>query len=328
MGKSAHKKRNIYLAILLVTQLGVLALVLRPARHESVDLGPLLKGFEVEQLTGLTITDGAEQGIGLEKRQGEWVIVPAAGEAAALPADGDKLQALLTKLAALTRERLVTRTASSHNRLKVGSLFERQLVLTQGTASTTLLLGSAPNYKTIHVRLADEDEVYIGRDLSPWEAPVEKESWWRTAYLNFAPADLQGVELANAKGTIKLGKDAAGQWLLDGLAPDRELAPEALQLFLEDVSRLSVLGYEAADYTPADAKPVARLRLTTAKAEITLEVGPKDADKGEHVVKASNSPFYATASGFEVKELLERASEDLVQVKGQTLGAGGVEQPE
>lgn len=312
MGKSAPGRRNTILCLLLVVQIGLVAFMFRPEAKPVVGIGPLLQDFQAELVTAVTITDEKGLAISLVKVADNWVIGPVTTGRPALPANPEKLTALLTKLAALQRDRLVTRTPASHNRLKVGQLCERRLTLATPQGDTTLLLGSAPNYKNIHVRLAAENEVYLGQDLSTLEAPVERSAWWRTDYVKVDPASLTALSLHNQQGTVNLTKDEKGAWQLVGQPADRELAAEALQTFLADLCTLPILAYHEDAAPPAWDKPIATLTLTTATATLTLEVGPKDAAKDEYPVKSSASPFIASASPFAIKDLLNHQANDLL----------------
>lgn len=315
MEKSATTRRNMGLWLLLAVQIGLVAFMFRTVEKPASGNGPVIKDFKADQVTAVTITDEKGPFISLVKVADHWVIGPVTVGRPALPVNQEKLTALLAKLAALQRDRLVTRTPASHNRLKVGQLFGRRLTLTTPQGDTTILLGSAPNYKNIHVRLEAENEVYLARDLSAFEAPVEKSAWWRTAYLQVAPETITALTLHNPKGTVSLAKDAAGAWQLAGQPADRQLPAEALQTFLADLCTLTILGYQEEAARPVWDKPIATLTLTTTSETITLEVGPKDAAKDEYPVQSSASPFVATASPFAVKDILDHQTSDLLPAK-------------
>jgi len=315
MGKSTPARRNTILCLLLVAQLGLIAFMFRPATKAVVGIGPLLKDFKADLVSAVTITDEKGPAISLVKVADNWVIGPVTAGRPALPANPEKLTALLAKLAALQRDRLATRTPASHNRLKVGQVFARRLSLTTPRGDITILLGSAPNYKNIHVRLEPENEVYLAQDLSTWEAPVEKTAWWRTDYLKVAPESVTALTLHNPKGTVSLARDETGAWKMAGQPADRPLPADAIQTFLTDLCNLTILQYQEDATRPAWDKPIATLTLTTATETITLEVGPKDKGKDEYPVKSSAAPFVATASPFAVKDLLNHQASDLLQAK-------------
>ncbi len=315
MGKSVSGRRIILLCLLLAVQIGLVVFMFRPEEKASLGLGPLLRDFKVEQVTGVTITDEQGPSISLVKVADNWVIGPVTAGRPALPADGEKLATLLTKLSGLQRDRLVTRTPASHSRLKVGQLFARRLTLATAQGDTTILLGSAPNYKNIHVRLEPENEVYLAQNLSTLEAPVERSAWWRADYVKVDPATLTALTLHNPRGSVNLSKDATGAWRLAGQPADRQPAAEALPPFLADLCTLTILQYHEETARPTWDKPLATLTLTTAKESITLEVGPKDKAKDEYPVKSSASPLVATAAPFAVKDILGHQVGDLLRAR-------------
>lgn len=173
---------NKLLLLLLVTQLALIAYVYRPNRLSGPPTVHFFADTEANQVVALTIGDG-KQSLTLEKADGKWHL----GAPPHYPVAVKKVEGLVKKLLALRSSRLVTHTASSHQRLKVAADdYIRKLTISlQGGGSKELLLGTAPNYKTIHVRSPENDDVYLVKDLADWEAAVDPEDWWAHNYLGW-----------------------------------------------------------------------------------------------------------------------------------------------
>lgn len=298
--------------MLLVAQVALIAYMYRPNRTGGPPAVQFFKGITAEQVVGVAITDGT-QSLALKKESKGWRI----GTAPTYPAEAKKVEALVKKLLALSSTRLVARTDASHGRLKVakdGYLRKLTLSMADGT-SRELLLGTSPNYKTIHVRAADVDNVYLAKDLSDWEVSVAPEEWWDNNYVNVNPADLKSLILQNGHGRIELTRDGANRWQAVGVPAGKRLADEALNHFLNKaclVQLASYLGSEHSDGEFGLDKPLAELSLGAAGTVVHLKFALGDATKEEFVAKVSDSPFYVTVHAHEVKALLDATLDALL----------------
>jgi len=294
---------NKILALLLVTQVAMIAYLYRPGRVSTPEAVQFFRGVEAAKVTGLSIDDGTRS-VTISKEGEGWII----DGGPRYPADGAKAQGLVDKLLNLASSRLVARTGSSHGRLKVAAdRFNRKLTLHLADGGQRVLrLGSAPTYKSIHVRCDKDDAVYLVKDLADWEAPVENESWWATNYVDVKVADLRAVKLTNGLGRIELVRGSDGKWRAEGVPPGMALADEGLRGFLDRVSQIrlaSYLGREKEDSEFGLDRPLVELELVTPAGTTRLKVAARSGQGEEYVMKASDSPFYVLARGQEVKGL-------------------------
>ncbi|MDH3359635.1 MAG: DUF4340 domain-containing protein [Desulfobulbaceae bacterium] len=303
-------KINKILILLLATQLALIAYLYRP---NQVTAPPTIHFFDkinVDQVVGLAITDNTKS-ITIEKKDNVWGLKTTPP----YPADNDKVQALVTKLLNLTSSRLVARTKSSHARLKVTSeTCNRKLTLTLNNGETsTLLLGTSPNYKTIHVRLSDDDNVYLVNDLAEWEVPVIPDDWWSNNYLDLEPSTLTRLVLKNSTGQLELTRDKKNNWQAVGTPKDKKLSDEDLSNFLNKACLIQLSSYLDQDKKSHNLdKPLVELELATGTDTIHLKIAATDAKNDEYIAKTSNSPFYVAVHGYEVKDLLETSLKDLL----------------
>ncbi len=303
------KKTNIILCALLLLQVAFIAYLYRPGQVAGPPEIAFFAGIKAADISGLDITDEENKSIVLAKRGDAWVISSDDN----LPVNKAKLEALLDKLVGLRSSRLVTRTKASHARFKVedGSFIRKIVLHLDDGSSHTLLLGTASNYNTVHVRADNADAVYLANDLAAWEAPVAPNSWWESSYVQVNPADLTGLTLKNGHGNFTLTKGEDRRWHMAG--DDRELAAPAVQNFLAAATRITLTEYlgTAGQEEYGLQGPAATLTLDSPDTTVTITVGAHDATSGAFYVKSSASPFFVTVASTAIEPLLEQRARTL-----------------
>jgi hypothetical protein len=305
---------------ILVAQLALAAFVFWP-RPSAVSAGkPLLSDIKADDITSLTLRDDKGTTIKLARSAaGQPWVLPDAGD---YPADAAKITPVLTKLAALTTDRLVAQTVGSQKQLQVAAdAFQRRIDLgTTGGANRTLFLGTPAGGQASHVRVDGQNNVYVAADLVSWELSADPASWIDTAYVKVTPADLVGFTLANANGQVNFTKDDNGAWQMDGLAAGEKLDSNQLTTVM---NRLAVLRMvrplgtaESADYGLAQPAALATLEVKSGDATkmLTVAVGAKDAADNTHTVKSSDSLYYVRVAEYDVKDLVEKKREGFLMV--------------
>jgi len=299
-------KKNLLLTTLLIIQLVLIALALRPQKTVSGEEHLFLAGMTADTIVSLNINDGDKQ-LSLDKQDESW-LVKGDGE---YPADGEKIKGLLDKLIPLSSKRMVASTKASQLRLKVAdNNFNRKLTVTDKDGKkVTLFLGSSPSYKSLHVRLAGDDGIYLVNDLSIWEMQVGKESWWATKYIDLRENELAKVSLTNSNGSFSLVRTDS-KWTIEG--DDRLLQDDAVQEFLDKATHINLLSYLGKD-KPDTMETVATVVLETqSKSIVSLAIGPKNKEENNHIVKADSSPYYVSVAGFSVERLLDKTAESFL----------------
>lgn len=307
-------KRNIALLVLLFVQILWIANVYRPDRHSGPARVSFFKDIAADRITGLAITGEEGEILSLAKVKEGWVIRSADN----LPVDSKKLDKLLSKLVALSSDRLVTRTTASHSRFRVAEgRFNQKVSLTLADGSErAIFLGTAPSYKSTHVRVAGEDPVYLVTDFSSWEVSQEPSAWWKQEYVDIDERSLKQVRISNDHGELVLTWKDDG-WQVEGLADGKAADSGRIEDLISRACRVNLteyLGRDQKDEFRLD-KPRARLTLQTADATVTLAIGAKDADDNTHVMKSSASEFYVRGSDFALAPILEADHEKLRQAE-------------
>jgi hypothetical protein len=306
-------RNQLILAALLVGKIALSVFVFWPRAGTAGGSGPLLPGLQDAEVVGLTVTDAEGQAITLRKVAGEWVWP----EADDYPAKADTIDPLLEKVAALTTQRLVTRTDASHGRLQVAADdFLRRIELETADGSRYVLyLGSSPSYGASHVRAEGANETYLASSLSQWDFGVTPVSWVNSTYLSVPQDEVLQVMLTNANGTFTLQKDEGGNWTLVGLEPGKELDTTKVSTVVSRATTVTMsrpLGTEQLPEYGMD-NPLAVVSLVKEDQTITLSVGAQDPEDSTYVVKASTSPYYVRVNEYNAQALVENTRADLLK---------------
>ena len=308
-------KLNQILIALVVVQIALAAFVFWPRPAAQAEVGPLLSGFNAANVVGLTISDGDGHRVALTKSGDNWVL-PEAGD---FPVKADAVTPFLDKIGALTSNRLVAQNEISHQRLQVAQAQFNRLVeisLANG-ASHKLFIGSSAGAGATHVRVDDRPQVYLTADLTGWDANAQASAWIDTLYFTLPQTATVALTLQNQNGQFEFTK-TGDSWTMADLADGETLKTDEITRLVNLASAIRLVE-PIGRIEPADfglAEPLAVVTLKTADGDYTLQVGAKNPDTNNYVLKASNSPYYVwvaetAANDFVVKsraDFLEQAS--------------------
>lgn len=168
------KKYQQWLVSLIVVQIFLAVSIWGYNRfsHPTAEQQSLL-AVRKSDITRIVIKDAEEQ-LELKKPGNEWLL-PAANQ---LPADAQKIDELLTKLDLVKLAWPVTNTPSSHERFDVAETkYQRHVEYYQGDKKLgDFYLGSAPGFKTIHLRKGGDAKVYAV-ELNQFDFLANKDDW-------------------------------------------------------------------------------------------------------------------------------------------------------
>jgi hypothetical protein len=181
---------NQILIVVLVLQIVLAAVFFWPRQPATMAGQPMFAGLETSQVEQVTITDGAGEYVELSRSGASWVLAGAGN----YPVRDGVVDELLLKIAALKTGRPVAQTRDSHARLKVSEdEYAFQVVLRlQDRSLRTLYVGSSPSYGTTHVRVANQDEVYLASDLSSADVSTQLTGWVDTTYFVLQEQEIVG----------------------------------------------------------------------------------------------------------------------------------------
>lgn len=253
---------------------------------------PLLP-FDPKSITAIRIEGGTEGPVTLAKADQGWVLAGLSD----FPADANKVDQLLEKLAGLKRPLPIATSAEAQRRHKVADEgFERKITLESGEKPVaSLLLGDSPGFRRVLARPAGESAVY-DLDLALFDVSDRRDDWMARDNLRLAR---ESIERIHSGDWTLVKKD--GNWALDG--SDQEPNDGAVSGL---VSRLANLGYRGVlgneDKPEYDqANPILEITVRLADgAERKYRVSQAK-DSKDFVLKASDRPWYFKLSEFDLE---------------------------
>jgi len=286
--------------LVLAMFLDVRSVSLSPAAAQ----GPLLN-FSQADVSRIRITSEGKQTVVLEKTAKGWRI-PSLWD---FPAAEFRVSDLLTKLAGLQKRLPVATSQSALKRFKVADDAYERRVTVEGDKGrlATLYVGESPSFRRVFVRAGDDKVVYEA-EIAPFDVSDKADDWSDRNALHLKEKDVQRIELPG----IILARDEQGAWKLAGLGAGEnldQLAVDDVVRKVSDLNFLSVLGkQDKPEYK--QQKPVFQYKVRLASDE-TLTYRISKPEKGDdYVLKASNSPYYFSASKYTLDGLtdIKRAS--------------------
>ncbi|MCC6453784.1 MAG: DUF4340 domain-containing protein [Caldilineaceae bacterium] len=316
-------RTNLILLVILLAQVAVTAFVFWPRASATVTGTPLLAGVNADEVTALTITDDNDRSVSFTKTDGVWTLADTEG----YPANSDKISQTLTKLVAMTADRLVTRTPGSHGRLQVADDdYLRKVDITTPSGVQTLYLGSSTGASATHVRAAGQDATYLTNEIATWELDTLPTTWINVAYFKVPKEKITEVTLQNANGTFTFVHDNENpeEWTLADATADEPIASANINTLIDRIATLNlhtVLGKsESPEYGLSE--PLATLTVSTSAVltettgaeagTTTLLVGAKDDETNTYILKSSGSEFYVRLAAFTGDEFVNKQRSDFM----------------
>ncbi len=322
-------KGNQILVAVLVVQLVVTVVAFMPGTTSASSQagGPLLAGFKPDDVSSITIHDKDNNEIVLTRSKADEWVMPKADN---YPVASAQVASFLEKVQALKANRLIAQNRTSQNRLRVASDAYQRLVEFKeaGDKVDRLYIGTSGGTNATHMRVNDQDQIYLTSRLSEFDVPVQHNSWITTPYFSVAQANMTILRVQNAQGNFNL-KKVNGRWTLDGLSGTETLNQDKLNTLLGQISTVNLnapIGTTDQDRFKMKT-PTATITLTvqnevTAAATqsavgnlpfkptatpgspspkiveltYTLTVGAKQSDSGDYVFKSSDSSYYVQVS--------------------------------
>lgn len=197
--KSISKKVQL-LGGVLVLQLGLIGALYWHNGSDQVVVNKPLLAVEDAKVDHLEIV-ADEKTLTLRKENDRWVLADG------LPADNAKVEKLVEQLGTLRASWPVASTRTAQERFQVGddNAQRRISLFSEDKPLGTLLLGTTPSFKQVHIRNKADDDVYA-LTFDAYGVVAESDRWLDTALVQ--PA---GEIRAVASGNFKVAKED-GKW--------------------------------------------------------------------------------------------------------------------
>jgi hypothetical protein len=308
---------NQVLTVVLVLQIA-LAVVLFWPRQPAAAIGePLFVGLEVDQVIRLTLSDETGETVQLSRSGAAWVL-PDAGN---YPVTEGMVPDLLSKIGALKASRPVAVTEDSHARLKVaeGQFASRVEMLLQDNSLRTLYVGTSPSYGATHVRVANQNEVYLASDLSSADVATRLAGWIATSYFSVQAQEVVAVTLENDNGTFDFTKEG-DDWTMAGLEEGETASSNNIFSVVTRATSVQMqrpLGTELKpSYGMHDPNAVLVIHARAPEGTVstyTLHVGAQSEQDRSYVLKSSESPYYVSVAEYTAMDWVEKTREELLE---------------
>lgn len=302
------KKWIVLLCGLLVLQLLVAVIVhLTGEEYGAYEADEKLLDFEINAVDRIKIEAGSNSAV-LSKQSENWVLPNHDN----FPADQKNVTQLLDKLAAMKKGWPVATTSSASRRFKVAEdEYERKLtLLTNNEVLAQLYIGNSPGFRKVHVRNADDDEVFSVA-FNTWEASADSDDWINKSLLTFSAEDLLRIEMSNF-----VLQRVDGELQLADLTDEEEIDKQAAQTLVNSLSNLQIESVQnnenKIDNLPDEADFIVKMLLKPDEKFIYRFF--KLNEEPYYLLKRSDSDRYFEIAEFHVNAIKALTRDKLLQV--------------
>lgn len=280
-------RSNLLLLALLVVQLVLLAISAVTAGGTGArPVEPVLTGMHAAEIDQFSFSDDLGSEMTMARGDEGWVL-PGADD---FPVDGDKVEAILAKVAGLDTRRLVATKRANFVRLEVDEKdYRRKLRLESGDDSAELFLGGSGGVDTVYVRRAGEDNVYLGVGLNSWDLSTQISTWVDPSYVSVPPDDVLAITVQNGEGVFRFMREGDGLIYAD-LAEGEAFEDTKMPIVLRNAATiwlLEPLGLEALDeYELAEPQVTVHVRY---RVHVEAEE-PAESDAGAGSASDAEEP--------------------------------------
>jgi hypothetical protein len=224
-------------------------------------------------------------------------------------------EALLTKVAELTKGWPVATSSSAADRFKVGAeKFERKLTFFGDNRKIgTLFLGTSPSFRKVNARVSGEDEIY-NITFNSYEASAKSEDWVDKDFLNLKNEDI--VRATLPAFTLER-KDE--KFTVTGLKQDEETNEEEVESLIEKLAAPTFQSALGTDNKPeyGQDSPVLEISVELKDGEQIAYVYSKSEGGDHFVLKTSAHPYFFKVSKYDFERLKEFDQTKVVRIVTQ-----------
>jgi hypothetical protein len=330
------------LASLLLVQVVLILLIHSPfsGATSGVESRSLLPALEAFTATRLKLLGEEDRKVTLIKESDGWALEELGG----FPADEQKIDDLLDDLRGLKVRRPVVSGSRYHAAFKVGEDDNEGRVQIwddpSGNPEVDLIVGSSPNYRSVHVRLVGENPVYEVRDLASYELRADSGNWIEKDLVDVPETELVGLSLSNEKGSFELLKED-GRWRAAGA--EQELDAEEVDELIRTASSIQLadavgpkdaerhgLSEGAATLTlrfspvvPAEGAEGAVTPPSEVRETVVIVGGKLEEKESQRFISRADFEFTGAVWESSVQTLLERTLEELLAEADETSESAG-----
>ena len=268
-----------------------------------------LLNFNLPEINHLVIKGGNSGKIELSKIDDKWQTING------FPADQNKVDSFISKLASLKYNLAIATSRSALERFKVADdSFERYIELKdEDTVLEKLFIGTGAGARQSHVRSGDQNAVYRA-SIASYEVPLSLDDWYDKDLLkinktNVSALDVNEVRLYKEKGADK--ENPISVWKTKAEIVDKKLNQKAIDESLDVLSSLrfeKVLGKKVqADFKLE--KPELKLEIEYNNSKLNYLFAKIDKSE-KYVLKVSSREEYFQIEPNTAKKIVDTFNKD------------------
>lgn len=293
-----------------VALIAIVFLLQRPATAQNNLIFPDLK---LESVSAIEISDSSGNTVSLRKQGQNWVLPMHAD----FPVNSENVQQLVEKLAIMRDNRLVTRSETSHDRLKISDQnFERKVEIEVNGKREVIFFGTSPVTSNIHFRLDGNSEVFLTNAVSSSQLNTAISGWVNTVLFQIPSESVKKIAISNQEGLFLFEPSEGSDWTSDRLDEGTQfdqskwsslLSGFTNVRFVEPVSKTELSEY---GFSTPSAEMV--IEFTQDNGEITTEtllIGSQD-EIGNYYTKWTGSDYIFLISSFNAERFINLGVDD------------------
>ncbi len=305
------------LAGVLCLQLLLVALVIVINQPKTIADEPLLTNLADEKVTSIQISDNENNTVTLEKVGGNWVLANTGN----YPVITENVTDLLESMRIIRTSRLVTNTKASHQRLEVEEdNFQRKIEVKMTDGSYTVLIGSTPAQSNVHVRLSNQDSVYLTNAISTTKANAQVSNWVDTSLIQIPSDSVNSIAVTTPNGLLQFELGPDNLWKCLQFSSEESLDISKWTTYLTAFTNLRMVApvSDLIDESYGLASPVAKvvIQYTENNESKTGEllIGKQDENDSNYYAKWSNSPYVVKIASFNAERMINITLSELISV--------------
>lgn len=298
------------LSALLVVQLGMAGGIYFQSRHSGSSAGTeSLLRLEPADFDQVTISEPEKPSMTLKKKEGQWVLP----ERWDFPVSKEKVSLTIDKLLDLKKSWPVGDSASARKRFKVAEdSFEKKVVFFQkGKEKKTLFLGTSPEYRKVHLRPSDRDDVVLA-EFGYHDLSINPTDWEDKRFLSVDRNSLFQIETPSVQ---LVNKENGFQ--VNSLKPGEEGKPSEVESLVSQITNLTYLELMGTTASPDFGldTPDFKVTLRTKDGQTDVWEFSKGKTGDDYFLKTSRHPTIFKIAKSTVDALKSATHSKLVKLK-------------
>ncbi|NTW43046.1 MAG: DUF4340 domain-containing protein [Anaerolineaceae bacterium] len=305
------------LAGVLCLQLLLVALVIVINQPKTIKDEPLMMNLANDKITSIQISDNENNSVIIKKVSETWVLANTGN----YPVITSNVTDLMDSLLNIRTGRLVTNTEASHQRLEVeNDHFQRKIEVKMTDGSYTVFIGSSPAQSNVHVRLSNQDSVYLTNAISTTKASAQVSNWVDTTVTQIPSDSVKSIAVTTSNGLLQFELGTNNQWTCLQFSADETLDISKWTTYLTAFTNLRMVTpvSDLIDESYGLSSPLAKvvIQYTENNEPKTGEllIGKQDETDSNYYAKWSLSPYVVKIASFNAERMINITKSELISL--------------